>query len=285
METTAPSTIRLADGRTLAYAEYGDPDGRPVVAFHGVPGSRLLWSAFDDLAADRGIRLVAPERPGFGHSSFQPGRRLLDWPDDVTALTDHLGIDRFGVTGLSGGGPHAVACVAAIPERLHGVAVASTVTPPETHDRAPAFTRGLFDATRYVPGFSRSVFETAGWLARNSPSSFRAGLLSTAGQPDRDLFEEPVGELLLRDAIEGFHQGGRGAAHDFPLLAEDWGIDFGALDVPITLFHGRNDETVALALARAFGDLLPAVDLHVTDGAHYSTLVHNAAAILEAAAE
>ena len=98
-----PSTIELSDGRTLAYAEYGDPDGTPVFCFHGVIGSRLMWSLAADEASDRGIRLVAQDRPGFGGSDFQAGRRLLDWPGDVCALADHLGVDRFGVVGFSGG--------------------------------------------------------------------------------------------------------------------------------------------------------------------------------------
>jgi len=283
MDETEPSALVLPDGRELSYAEYGAPDGTPVFGFHGVPGSRLLWSLFDEIASDRGIHLVAPERPGFGHSDFQRGRRLLDWPTDMTALADHLGIDRFGVVGLSGGGPHAIACAQSIPERLCGVVLVSTVTPPDTHGRAPAFKRGLFDATRLVPGFSRGVFGTANWLATHARPQFEQALLSTAGQPDLALFETPRGEQLLDDAVEAFRQGSRGPAHDFPMLASDWGFDPGGIDRPVTLFHGRTDETVDLDLARAFADTLSTCDLHVTDDAHYSTLVHNAGAIFDEA--
>lgn len=281
---TDPATLTLPDGRTLAYAEYGDPDGTPVFAFHGVPGSRLGWALFDGLAADRDVRLIAPERPGFGHSEFQPDRRLLDWPEDVAALAAHLDVDEFGLAGISGGGPHAVACAHAMPERVRGVAVASTVTPPETHGRAPVFKQGLFDATRRIPGFSRGLFESVGLLAGSSQSAFRAAILSTAGRPDRDLFEEPIGEFLLRDAAEAFRQSGRGPAHDFPMLTDDWGFDPRDLDVPVALYHGREDETVELALAREFADMLPDCDLYVTDGAHYSTLVRYAGEMLETAA-
>jgi len=120
-------THELEDGRTLGYAEYGAPDGRPVFVFHGFPGSRLTWSAFDpqDCAGELGLRVIAPERPGYGLSEFQRGRELLDWPEDVLALADPLGLERFAVLGLSGGGPYAAACAFKIPARL--VATARSV--------------------------------------------------------------------------------------------------------------------------------------------------------------
>ena len=101
------ATVTLPDGRDLAYEEYGDPAGFPVLSFHGGLSSRLDAAPADAAARDGGVRLVAPDRPGMGLSTFQPGRRLVDWPADVTSLADALGLERFAVMGWSAGGPYA----------------------------------------------------------------------------------------------------------------------------------------------------------------------------------
>ena len=108
-------TLLLRNGRKLAYAEYGDPDGCPVMLFHGNPSSRLSWGLIPGSPFRPHVRLIAPDRPGFGRSDFQPGRRLLDWPDDVCELADALELNRFAVLGVSGGGPATLACAWKIP--------------------------------------------------------------------------------------------------------------------------------------------------------------------------
>jgi len=118
------ATVTLPDGRRLAYTEWGLPDGKPLLYFHGTPGSRL-WCPDEDATAAAGVRLIAPDRPGFGRSDPQEGRTLADWPKDVEALADALHISSFAVVGVSGGGAYAAACAALIPRRLSGVAVVS----------------------------------------------------------------------------------------------------------------------------------------------------------------
>jgi pimeloyl-ACP methyl ester carboxylesterase len=86
--------------------------------FHGAPSSRLDLTLFEDAFAARDVRVVSADRPGYGGSSPQPGRRREDWPADVAALADHLGIERFAVLGLSSGGPYAVVCAALLPDRV-----------------------------------------------------------------------------------------------------------------------------------------------------------------------
>lgn len=278
-----PATVTVGDDRTLAYAEYGDPDGRPVFAFHGVLGSRLTWALCDGPARELGVRVVAPDRPGFGGSAYQSGRALLDWPADVAALADHLAVDRFSVAGFSGGGPHAAACAHALPERVRSVSLVSSVAPPVTHDSADPLNHAVLSATRLVPGFSQTAFGTAAWLAKHARSQFQATLVGGAASPDRELLRGPAGDFFAADAAEGFRGGSRGSAHDLPLVGSDWGFDPGALSQSVTLFHGAADATVDVAMARAFGDLLADCDLHVTDDAHYSTYVRNREAILLAA--
>ena len=122
-----PQQIRLPGGRTLAYCLYGPESGRPVLFQYGMPGTMFLaperLSPLDDL----GIRLVVPDRPGYGQSTRLPGRSVAAVADDVSFLVDHLGWDRFAIWGASGGGPHALACAALIGNRI--TRCASAVSP------------------------------------------------------------------------------------------------------------------------------------------------------------
>ena len=135
---TPDHRLKLRDGRWLGYLDFGDPDGAPVILCHGTPGSRLDFLYDEEMLKDLHIRAIVPDRPGYGLSDFQRHRRLLDWPADVEQLADHLGLERFAVLGVSGGGPHAAACAYAIPHRLTRVGLVSSAAPLEL---APLRTR------------------------------------------------------------------------------------------------------------------------------------------------
>jgi pimeloyl-ACP methyl ester carboxylesterase len=122
-----------ADGRRLTYCDNGDPAATPVISHHGTPGSRLVRHPDEDaMLADLGLRMISYDRPGYGESDPQPGRRVVDAADDVAALADHLGIDRFAVVGTSGGGPHALACSARLGPRISRVGSWSAAPPRTT---------------------------------------------------------------------------------------------------------------------------------------------------------
>ncbi|KAI8631932.1 alpha/beta hydrolase [Xylariaceae sp. FL1651] len=110
--------LKLTDGRILGFAEYGSPTGKPVFFFHGFPSSRLEASVILDACHREDLRIIAPERPGFGLSTFNPHHRIIDWPEDVRALAAHLGISRFAILGGSGGAPYALACARALPAEM-----------------------------------------------------------------------------------------------------------------------------------------------------------------------
>ena len=124
------NTLLLPDGRRLGYGEYGDPGGKPGILLHGTLNSRLLYGLMPDCPFLPSLHLIAPARPGYSFSDFYlPGRGVADYPDDIVALADALGIDKFAVFGASGGGPPALACAWKIPERLTAVGLWGSAGP------------------------------------------------------------------------------------------------------------------------------------------------------------
>jgi len=123
--------ITLADGCTLGFAEYGVPDGIPILFFPGTPSGRLFHHPDESIAVSLGARVITIDRPGYGLSDFQRNRALLNWPDDVEELADALGFDRFPVAGISGGAPYVAACALRIPERLTAAGIINGLGPTD----------------------------------------------------------------------------------------------------------------------------------------------------------
>jgi pimeloyl-ACP methyl ester carboxylesterase len=164
--------IRLGDGRTLGIVECGDPGGIPVLYFHGFPGSRLEVHLADRSAARLNVRLIGIDRPGYGISDFKPGRILIDWPDDVTELADQFGLGRFGVMGISGGGPYAAACAHNIPNRLTAVGIGCGLGPIDPAD-VPAnmtwFNRFGLKLAGNIPSLTKLMFLPLAYFFAASP--------------------------------------------------------------------------------------------------------------------
>lgn len=279
------SEVTLPDGRTLAYAEYGDQGGSPVLFFHGTPGSRVAASVAREAMASRGVRLVAPDRPGFGRSDPDPGRTFADWADDVAALTDALGIEEFGVVGVSSGGPYALACTAHVPNRVTRCAVVSGFAPPGvTDDDLPRFERTLRSLTRRWVHLGRPLV----WLLRRKIREADS-FTDVVGDPkDGDLSDPRFGEtgrILLSNYREAVRQGSLPVADDYRTLAQPW--DFELLDVgaPTQVYHGSDDETIPLAAGEHVASHIPGAELVVYDGeGHLRPAVEHAEEIHEWAA-
>ncbi len=139
------TAFQLSDGRRLAYAEYGAVTGVPVFLFHGLPGSRLAWGLLPNDPLPSDLRIVAPDRPGYGGSDPKPGRTLLDWAEDVMELANALEIQKFAIVGVSGGGPGALACAWKMPERLTCAGVVSSAAPTD----APGVFEGMSLTNRF----------------------------------------------------------------------------------------------------------------------------------------
>ena len=129
--------LDLVDGRVLAWREFGDAIGWPLVAVHGSPDSSAVWALLDDAAHRAGARIIAPDRPGFGSSSPKPDRSILDWVDDLSELTEHLELASFRLLAISGGSPYALAVAATCPDRVAHLGLLSVITPPPTGKPGP----------------------------------------------------------------------------------------------------------------------------------------------------
>jgi pimeloyl-ACP methyl ester carboxylesterase len=276
-------SVALPDGRELAYEEYGDPAGEPVLSFHGGLSSRLDAAPAHQAALDLGVRLISPDRPGIGWSTFQPGRRLLDWPADVAALTDALDIDRFAVMGWSCGGPYAAVCGARMRERITAVGLLSSAVPLELVGTTKGLARDdriLLFLVRWAPRLASALLRvtigeaTERRLYREIRRSFPA--------VDRAALEER-GSIV--DAVafvkESMRQGAAGCLQDYRVFGSPWGFDLREVTVPVQIWEGEEDDTGPPEYRELLLRYLPHAQLSVVPGeGHLSLLQHQAPAIL-----
>jgi pimeloyl-ACP methyl ester carboxylesterase len=253
--------LRLSDGRRLGYAEYGDRHGAPVMFFHGTPGSRRVARCADQIARRRGVRVIAPDRPGFGLSDFQPGRTLGAWPADVIELADALRIGRFAVAGVSGGGPYVAACAWRIADRLSHAGIISGMGPiddPALAATLPRRYRTGFAVVRRLPGVAQAAFGLGMLGLRHVPGCVLASIAASLPEMDRAIFRRPrVQALLLDDAREALRQGPRGAARELILLSRPWDVRLDQVRMRVRLWHGEADAQVPVAIARRLAAALP----------------------------
>lgn len=265
-------TRRLADGRTLAWAEAGEEGGSPVFSFHGLPGSRFQQHPDEGVARNRGIRLIHVERPGFGLSSPQPRRTLADWPRDVAALADVLGIRRFAVLGISGGAPYALACAAALGNRVTWAAVVSGVGPPGSMNGAMSHTvRMAFFLAAHAPWLLRPALWTGAQIAIRLPGRFLDTAASHMSAADQPILARPqVRAMFERDLAAAFAQGSGAMLHDLKLLATPWKLPLERIACPVMFWHGTDDRMIPDGASRVLSQSVKSGELTLVEGqGHY----------------
>jgi pimeloyl-ACP methyl ester carboxylesterase len=251
--------IRLTDGRRMGYDLYG-PAGRPLIYCHGLPGSRREAELASAAATRLGIRIIAPDRPGFGLSDFQPNRTLLDWPADVAALAEALGLERFAIFGVSGGGPYALACAAAFGSRLSSVTIVSGLAPldrPAASAGMGALSRLLLLLYRRTPSIGSRFYRLIAALAGGRPEWTFTFLTGALPPPDRDVLRGQPRQILVASFREALRQGYRGGHQELFIYTRPWGIDLPAIVQPVQLWHGERDATVPVAHGRYLAQTLP----------------------------
>jgi peptidoglycan/xylan/chitin deacetylase (PgdA/CDA1 family)/pimeloyl-ACP methyl ester carboxylesterase len=257
----AATVLRRPDGRHLAFAEYGDPAGDPLFVFHGTPGSRLQVAMLDGPARRRHLRVIAPDRPGYGLSDYQPDRTLPAWGDEVAAIADHLGLDRFAVLGVSGGAPHALACAAVLGDRVTRVEVVSAVAPPECWVRGArparleqAVSFLAVTGTRWVALLAALIIR----LVRRTPRLALMLYRRLLPRADRRITHQATVLAGFREEIRRFPvTTPRAIAQDLALFSAPWGFELDEITAPVDVWQGGRDRAVPLLhaeeLARRLG--------------------------------
>ncbi|MBX0324290.1 alpha/beta hydrolase [Halomicroarcula sp. F13] len=272
-------TTSVSGDRTVAYAEYGVSDGTPVVFLHGTPGSRLLGELFHDAARQAGVRLLAPDRPGFGRSSPWPTRTLSDTGSFVAAILDDAGVSEAGIVGFSGGGPHALATASTLGDRVTRTDVVASPTPPTLRTQTPLVQRTLAALANHTPTALSMLFGVQARLAARFDPSFVVEQYTaddaTGTVPD------DVATVVYRDFLEAFATHRRGAVHEFHLVNSPWADGVDSFDGPVGIWHGARDTNVPVDGVRRLCDRLPNARLTVFDEAdHLRSLLRSRSPVL-----
>jgi pimeloyl-ACP methyl ester carboxylesterase len=293
METTGGGArqLRLRDGRTLAYAEYGDPGGAPLLFFHGTPGSRLQLRDADGTARRHTVRLLAPDRPGYGESSPQPGRTVGQYADDMRELADHLGLEQFAVAGVSGGGGYATACAARLPDRVSTAIVIAGMAPAPKAVLAQmrGKNRTVMRLARRAPWLLGLMMgRVAATVAKRGPEALDQ-LLKGVPAADAEILRRPeVRATFVADTLESMRQGPEGTVTDLRLYTGPYDFALEDIAVPVHLFHGDADANVPIAIGRDVAARIPDCTATFVPGAgHLWFLDHldEILALVSAAAE
>lgn len=275
MKDRTSQIVSLRDGRQLSYAEYGDPTGSPLFYFHGMPGSRKECLADESFLNLQRIRLIVPDRPGYGLSDALANRRILDWPDDVTQLADSLGLEQFRVLGFSGGGSYALACAHQLQDRVAATGLLGCVAPmdaPGMRDAvSPAF-RGMYELAAKAPNELEQQFAP---LA-TAPEGVLLMIEEGASEPDKAVFADSVfREKFVADFSESLRQGAKAVVWDLHLAALPWGFDLARIPQPVGLWHGTSDLNAGSAMGHYLAETLPQCHARFMENeGHYSLLNH-----------
>jgi pimeloyl-ACP methyl ester carboxylesterase len=269
--------ITLPDGRSLAYAEYGDPTGRPLVWCHGNPGCRRDADLLEPtLLARRQVRLIVPDRPGIGLSTWRAARRVVDWPTDLAALAAALKLEQFALVGVSAGAAYALVCARTLASHLTRVGIISGVAPHASLDAAAR-------RAQTTPYFA--LAQRADWLARlitwqmrrqlHQPEKFMTQALASFAPADQAVMADPRTRRLFLTLVHEALQGGtRGLAWDAGLVARDWGFDLREISMPVHLWHGDADRNAPPAMALYLAGEIPDSRLTMLPGeGHFSPML------------
>jgi pimeloyl-ACP methyl ester carboxylesterase len=272
-------TVTLPDGRPFRVWAGGDPAGVPVIFFHGTPSSRLLAVSGHDAAVRQGVRLIAANRPGYGAAPDAP-TSLTSVAMDVLALADAMGVNRFAVLGVSGGGPYALACGASAPERVAAVGVAAgigpwrVVDPPGTNpeDRAALQLADAGDVEGALQAFQRLATQDYASLLRLDDETMMDEFTRPVPEHERAVFTPHMRRLWaadMREALTSYD----GYARDNLAWGGDWDLDLAALQSPTWLWYGDEDRLVPAGHGRWLHERIASSTLVIRPGCGHGRAV------------
>ena len=275
----ALTDVRAPDGRTLRVHEDGDPDGVAIVVHHGTPSSGLLYPPHAQDAAERGIRLVGYDRPGYGGSTPRPGRSVADAAADVEALVDTLGIERFATYGASGGGPHALACGALLPERCVAVATIASVGPYDVDGlvwlagMGEGNQREIAAALEGGETFERFLVGEVASLDGVTADGLAQAIVTHLSAVDAAVLTGDLAAFLVSSIRDATRDGIAGWRDDDYAFLRAWGFELGEIRVPVLLRQGRQDLMVPFAHGVWLAERIPGVQAELSEEHGHLTLL------------
>lgn len=272
------TNVSTPDARVLEVVEDGDPDGVPVVVHHGTPGAAGLHPDWVADAQQRGLRLISYSRPGYGGSTHQPGRTVAHAVTDVETVCDALGIGRFLSWGISGGGPHVLACAARLPDRVVAAASLASVGPygVEGLDFFDGMGEGnTKDLKAYLAGGREALrpeAEAQAEMFRSAtvPEMVEA-MRSFLTDVDANELNEGLGEFLLANSQHALSPGVEGWLDED--MIRPWGFDPAEVRVPLLLWQGRQDAMVPFGHGQWLAGRIPGVEAHLSEEDGHLTLI------------
>lgn len=283
MKTT--NLLTLPDNRQLAYAEYGIPNGYPVLYFHGAPSSRLEPLILGDEAITQyGLRLIAPDRPGVGQSDFQANRGFSDWVKDMVFLADALNLNKFSVLGISGGCGYVAACAAQIPERLHTAVIVSGGWRMDLNKDLPIISRFMWFLAKRTPRLYQVWLKLLARSLKGSPDKLLVRLKEQFPPADYEVLKQSERlKPFCNTTLEAVCRGFKGAAYDVQLYAREWDFSMDEIKMSLTWFHGEQDRNVPVAPIKRVVASMPTVNLvtYPQEG-HVSLIINQLETIVKA---
>jgi len=271
--------ISTPDGRALRVEEGGDPAGRPVLMHHGTPGTGHLYGPHAADARERGIRLIAYDRPGYGGSTAQPGRSVADCALDVVVISEALGIDRLAVWGVSGGGPHALACAALLPDLVVAAASLASIAPYGAAglDYFAGMGQENIDDTRLTledePAARAKLGDDRDRMLALTADDMVNAFPTLLSAVDAAAQTRELAEYLVWCNRDGLADGGEGWWDDGMAHLKPWGFSFETIQVPVQLWHGQHDQFVPYQHGEWLASRIPGIDAHLTREDGHVTLI------------
>ena len=273
--------IQSADGRALAVTESGDLDGYPVLVHMGTPNSRRLYGRNVSDAAARGLRLISYDRPGYGGSTAQPGRSVADCAADVRAICAALGIGRLAMWGISGGGPHVLACAALLPDLAASVASLASLAPYGVGglDWFDGMGQDNVDDIRLMLADEKAarakMDQDREAMLGASADELAEGMKSLLSPVDAALLAGELGDYLVYSTREGLAPGSQGWWDDSLAQGRPWGFDLAQISVPVLLLHGRHDQFVPFSHGQWLAAHVPGAEAWLLDDEGHLSLMEN----------
>ena len=271
--------ITVAADRTLTYADVGASDGAPILYFHGAPTSRLDLVPFDETLAAHHVRVLAPDRPGYGGSTANPGRLRADWTADAEQFLDTLGIDRVAVVGYSAGGPYAVEFAATCPERVMALGVLAGTTDMGWPGAWENYRPDDVEVLRLDD--PDAAVTRCGEIHGADGSGIAEGLPNLAPRDEVMLADETMATALYTTMGEGLRQGILGYAEDAFAEGRAWTFNADAICVPAFVLHGEPDTIVPIAHGQHTAEVISNAELITYPDHGHLSLVLEAPALLE----